>query len=66
MRQVTFAAGLVALCCWAIPVHAATLRCPADSVKIGNVCIDMYEASVWQIPPSNTALVRKVQQERRR
>ena len=62
MRQVTFAAGLVALCCLAIPVHAATLRCPPDSVKVGNVCIDTYEASVWQIPPSNTALVRKVQQ----
>jgi len=62
MRQVTFAAGLVALCCWAIPVHAATLRCPADSVKVGNVCIVTYEASVWQIPPSNAALIRKVQQ----
>jgi hypothetical protein len=30
-------------------------------VKVGNVCIDTYEASVWQIPPSNTALVKLVQ-----
>src|SRR5262249_27501348 len=36
-------------------------KCPPDSVKVGNVCIDTYEASVWQIPPSNTALVRLVQ-----
>ena len=40
---------------------AGTLKCPPDSVKVGNACIDLYEASVWQIPPSNTALVRKVQ-----
>jgi formylglycine-generating enzyme required for sulfatase activity len=30
-------------------------------VKVGNVCIDTYEASVWQIPPSNIALVKLVQ-----
>jgi formylglycine-generating enzyme required for sulfatase activity len=30
-------------------------------VKVGNACIDTYEASVWQIPPSNTALVKLVQ-----
>jgi len=62
MRKVTFAVGLAALCWWAIPAHAGTLRCPPDSVKVGNVCIDTYEASVWQIPPSNTVLVKKVQQ----
>src|SRR5262249_34925534 len=62
MRQVTFAVGLVALCSFGIPAHAGTLRCPPDSVKVGNVCIDTYEASVWQIPPSNTVLVKKVQQ----
>jgi formylglycine-generating enzyme required for sulfatase activity len=41
--------------------HAGTLRCPPDSVKVGNVCIDLYEASVWQIAPSNTKLVKLVQ-----
>jgi formylglycine-generating enzyme required for sulfatase activity len=30
-------------------------------VKVGNACIDTYEASVWQIDPANTTLVRKVQ-----
>jgi hypothetical protein len=35
--------------------------CPPDSVLVGTTCVDTYEASVWQIPPSNTALVAKVQ-----
>jgi formylglycine-generating enzyme required for sulfatase activity len=30
-------------------------------VKVGNTCIDTYEASVWQIPPSNISLARRVQ-----
>ena len=55
-------AGYTAVCLvaagWA---QAGTLKCPPDSVKVGNVCIDTYEASVWQIPPSNTALVKLVQ-----
>src|SRR4051812_25494438 len=41
--------------------HAGTLKCPADSVKVGTVCVDKYEASVWQIPPANTKLVKLVQ-----
>src|SRR5437016_3449200 len=41
-------------------VFALQRPCPPDSVKVGNVCIDKYEASVWQIPPSNTSLVQKV------
>jgi hypothetical protein len=53
--------GVAAVClAGAMPVGAATLKCPADSVKVGNVCIDLYEASVWQIVPSNTKLVKKV------
>src|SRR5262249_29809403 len=44
-----------------LPAGAGTLKCPPDSVKVGNICIDTYEASVWQIPPSNTALVKLVQ-----
>ena len=43
----------------AVPAGAG--KCPPDSVKVGNVCIDTYEASVWQIPPSNIALVKLVQ-----
>jgi formylglycine-generating enzyme required for sulfatase activity len=44
-----------------MPATALTLRCPPDSVKVGNVCIDIYEASVWQIPSTNAALIRRVQ-----
>jgi|SRR6266850_611020 len=35
--------------------------CPPDSVLVGTTCVDTYEASVWQIPPSNAALVAKVE-----
>ena len=45
----------------AFPAQAITLRCPPDSVKVGNTCIDTYEASPWQIDPANATLVRKVQ-----
>jgi len=36
--------------------------CPPDSVKVGPTCVDKYEASVWQIPASNMALIDKVPQ----
>ncbi len=45
----------------ALSAGAGASKCPPDSVKVGNVCVDLYEASVWQIPPSNTSLVKKVQ-----
>ena len=45
----------------ALPTQAMTLRCPPDSVKVGNTCVDTYEASLWQIDPANVTLVRKVQ-----
>jgi hypothetical protein len=58
----TFCVGLAALCLtWATSVRAGTLKCAADAVKVGNVCVDKYEASVWQIAPSNTGLVKLVQ-----
>src|SRR5262249_61801901 len=54
--------GCTAVCLVAaVPAGAGTLKCPPDSVKVGNVCIDTYEASVWQIPTSNTVLVKLVQ-----
>src|SRR5690242_11485519 len=34
--------------------------CPSDSVKVGNVCVDKYEASMWSIPAGDTALLDKV------
>src|SRR5215468_11330372 len=45
----------------AFPARALTLRCPPDSVRVGTTCVDTYEASLWQIDPANTTLVRKVQ-----
>src|SRR5262249_44377971 len=54
--------GVAAVCLAAAgSAGAGTLKCAADSVKVGNVCIDKYEASVWSIPPSNIALVKQVQ-----
>jgi hypothetical protein len=35
-------------------------RCPPDSVRVGPVCVDRYEASVWSVPPANAALLAKV------
>ena len=55
--------GVAVVCLAAAgPARAGTLKCPPDSVKVGNICIDTYEASVWQIPSANTSLVKKVQQ----
>src|SRR5262249_34965252 len=35
-------------------------QCPPDEVLVGPACVDRYEASVWQIDPSNAALVAAV------
>src|SRR5262249_29939568 len=54
--------GVAAVClAVAMPAGAGTLKCAPDSVKVGDVCIDTYEASVWKIDPTNTKLVKKVQ-----
>lgn len=34
--------------------------CSPDMVKVGPTCIDKYEASVWEVPPANTALIGKI------
>jgi hypothetical protein len=39
----------------------AKFKCGADSVQVGNVCVDLYEASVWQIDPTNKSLLKKIQ-----
>jgi formylglycine-generating enzyme required for sulfatase activity len=36
-------------------------KCSLDSVQVGPVCVDKYEASVWSIPAANTGLIKKVQ-----
>ena len=40
------------------PAWAA--KCPPDSVEVGPVCVDKYEASIWSIPATNTVLSNKV------
>src|SRR5438046_6339026 len=42
----------------ALPALAGTLKCPPDSVKVGTVCIDTYEASVWQLPAGSRLLTK--------
>src|SRR5262249_26596584 len=39
---------------------AAHAGCPPDSVAVGPVCADKYEASIWQVSP-NSSLVKKIQ-----
>jgi hypothetical protein len=41
---------------------AEAKRCPANSVPVGKICVDKYEASVWEIPPSNLTLIKEVQE----
>src|SRR5215475_148896 len=36
--------------------------CPPDSVQVGPICVDKYEASVWEIPATDMLLINKVTQ----
>jgi len=54
------AVGLVLSLGLVAPVVAA--ECPDDSVASGTVCIDKYEASIWNVPPEEKALIRKIQE----
>jgi formylglycine-generating enzyme required for sulfatase activity len=38
----------------------AGAACAPDAVRVGPLCVDKYEASIWQIPSANRALVKKV------
>ena len=38
--------------------------CGRDSVPVGPVCVDKYEASVWEVPPANTRLIKKIKNGR--
>lgn len=40
---------------------AAPEGCPADSVRSGTVCIDKYEATVWQVQAEHVGVIRKIQ-----
>ena len=34
--------------------------CSPDMVKSGPICIDQYEASVWEVAPANVGLIQKI------
>lgn len=36
-------------------VKSTTSTCPRDAVLAGRTCIDKFESSLWQIPPTNLA-----------
>jgi hypothetical protein len=36
-------------------------KCKPDAVKAGSVCMDKFEASVWQVPANKTKLITKIQ-----
>jgi hypothetical protein len=39
---------------------AAARKCRPDAVPLGNLCVDRYEASVWEVPATNKKLVGKI------
>jgi formylglycine-generating enzyme required for sulfatase activity len=52
--------SLVGMAAVASIVHGE-VRCPPDAVLLGDtLCVDRYEASVWRVPPGQTALVKKL------
>jgi formylglycine-generating enzyme required for sulfatase activity len=46
---------------WVGDAARAAVKCPSDSVPVGQACVDKYEVSVWEIPATNKALIKKVQ-----
>src|SRR5262245_21955709 len=59
-RALVMGIGIGCLC-FLLAAPAWAKKCPKDSVPVGNLCVDTYEASVWEIPAGNTALITKVQ-----
>ena len=43
---------------------AAAKKCKGDAVQVGGVCVDKYEASVWEIAAAETPLIKKVQKSK--
>ena len=62
MRQSFFIA--VASFALIVPLSTYAVECPPDSVAVGPICIDKYEASVWNIAPTQEKLIRRVQRGR--
>jgi hypothetical protein len=43
---------------------AAETSCPIDSVRVGPICVDKYEGSMWHVSPEQNGLIRKIQSGR--
>jgi formylglycine-generating enzyme required for sulfatase activity len=43
---------------------AAAAKCKKDAAPVGDACVDLYEASVWEIPPDARALIGKVRKSK--
>lgn len=56
-REIGIVAAIAAL---ALAAPAGAAKCPQDSVQVGGVCVDEYEASVWEIPAGSAPLIKKV------
>jgi len=41
---------------------AVTPACAPDSARVGDLCVDRYEASLWSIPPARSDLIRRVRE----
>lgn len=50
--------GLAAV---ALLVTTAAAACPPDAVAVGKLCVDKYEASIWRIAKTETALIAAVE-----
>lgn len=55
---------LISAAALALAAPAAGAKCPPDSVQVGDLCVDKYEASVWEIPGGSRSLIRKVEKGR--
>jgi hypothetical protein len=58
MRLMRTLAALAAAVPLATPAVSAARVCPGDSVQVGDVCVDKYEASVWST--TDVPTIRKI------
>jgi len=64
MKQCLVVLGVFCSFSLSLVPPALAAKCFTDSVQVGPICVDKYEASVWEIPTGNTALINKVKKGR--
>lgn len=47
-----------------VTMASIVLACPPSSTPSGDICVDKYEASVWEIPSTQAMLIRRVKNGR--